>query len=49
MARLIMSRSQIAVRYAKQAINRGLDLSVDQGLEMERELFAMVLKTGDAN
>jgi enoyl-CoA hydratase len=45
MARKIMSRSQIAVRYAKQAINRGLDLPLEQGLEMERELFAMVLGT----
>jgi enoyl-CoA hydratase len=45
MARLIMSRSQIAVRYAKQAINRGLDLPLEQGLEMEGELFSMVLST----
>jgi len=44
-ARKIMSRSQTAVRYAKQAINRGLDLSLEQGLEMERELHAMVLGT----
>ena len=45
MARKIMSRSQTAVRYAKQAINRGLDLRLEQGLEMERELHAMVLGT----
>jgi enoyl-CoA hydratase len=49
MARKIMSRSQIAVRYAKQAINRGLDLPLGQGLETEKELYAMVLKTGNAN
>ena len=42
MARLIMSRSQIAVRYAKQAISRGLDLPLEQGLEMESKLFAIV-------
>ena len=47
-ARKIMSRSQIAVRYAKQAINRGLDLPLEQGLEMERELFAMVVGTAGA-
>jgi enoyl-CoA hydratase/carnithine racemase len=40
-----MSRSQVAVRYAKQAINRGLDLPLEQGLEMEKELCAMVLGT----
>ena len=43
MARKIMSRSQIAIRYTKQAINRGLDLPLEQGLEMERELFTMAL------
>jgi enoyl-CoA hydratase len=45
MAKKIMSRSQIAVRYAKQAINRGFDLPLEQGLEMEKELCAMVLGT----
>jgi enoyl-CoA hydratase len=48
MARVIMSRGQLAVRYAKEAINRGLDLSLEQGLEMESELFAMALNTEDA-
>ena len=48
MARKIMSRGQIAVRYAKQAINRGLDLPLEQGLEMERELFAIVRGTAGA-
>jgi enoyl-CoA hydratase len=47
-AKKIMSRSQIAVRYAKQAISRGLDLPLDQGLEMERGLFAIVLSTPSA-
>jgi enoyl-CoA hydratase len=45
MARVIMSRGELAVRYAKQAINRGLDLPLEQGLEMEKELYAMVLGT----
>ncbi len=44
-AKVIMSRGQLAVRYTKQAINRGLDLSLEEGLEMEKELFAMVLGT----
>jgi enoyl-CoA hydratase len=48
MARVIMSRSQTAVRYAKQAINRGLELSLEEGLEMEDRLFAIVLQTEDA-
>lgn len=48
MARKVMSRSQVAVRYAKQAINRGLDLSLVEGLEMENRLFVVVLQTEDA-
>ncbi len=47
-AHKIMSRGQIAVRCAKQAIRRGLDLSLDQGLEMESKLFSAVLATEDA-
>lgn len=43
MARVIMSRNKFAVRYAKEAINRGLDLPLEQGLEVEGELFAMVV------
>jgi enoyl-CoA hydratase len=44
----IMSRGQIAVRCAKQAIRRGLDLTLDQGLELENRLIDAVLSTGDA-
>ena len=47
-ARKLMSRGQFAVRCAKEAIRRGLDLTLDQGLEMESRLFAGVLATDDA-
>jgi len=47
-ARKIMSRGQIAIRYAKEAIKRGLDLNLERGLEMESKLFAMLLDTNDA-
>ena len=47
-AHKIMSHGQIAVRYAKEAIGRGLDLPLVQGLEIESKLFAMVLGTEDA-
>lgn len=47
-AHKVMSRGQIAVRCAKEAIKRGLDLALNQGLEMENKLFAMVLNTEDA-
>jgi len=47
-ARKIMSRGPIAVRYAKEAINRGLDLILEEGLALERKLAALVAKTEDA-
>ena len=47
-ARKLMSRGQTALRYAKEAIRRGLDLPLQQGLEMESRLFAAVLATDDA-
>jgi enoyl-CoA hydratase/carnithine racemase len=47
-ARAIMSRGQTAVRCAKQAIRRGMDLTLEQGLELESKLFLAVLQTEDA-
>ncbi|MFA4835974.1 MAG: enoyl-CoA hydratase/isomerase family protein [Dehalococcoidia bacterium] len=38
LARRIMSYDQKAVRYAKEAITRGLDLPLDQGLELEKRI-----------
>jgi len=46
MAQNIMSRDPIAVRYAKEAINRGLDLSLEEGLDLERKLAALVARSG---
>ena len=48
-ARKIMSRAPIAVRYAKEAINRGLELSLEQGLALEGKLAALVAKTRNAS
>jgi len=46
MAQKIISRDPVAVRYAKEAINRGLDLSLEEGLALERKLAALVVRTG---
>jgi len=46
MAQKIMSRDPTAVRYAKEAINRGLDLSLEEGLGLERKLAALIARTG---
>ena len=42
-ARKISCHSQNAVRYAKQAVVRGLDLPLAEGLELERRLAALTI------
>jgi enoyl-CoA hydratase len=42
-ARKILSCNPIAIRYAKEAITRGLDLTLEDGLALERRL-ACILK-----
>jgi enoyl-CoA hydratase len=44
LARRIADFDPIAVSYAKQAITRGLDLSLKQGLELESRLAHSILK-----
>jgi enoyl-CoA hydratase len=48
MARKILSRSPIAVRYAKDAIKSGMDLTLEEGLALEGRL-AQVLKACATN
>jgi len=43
MAQRVMACDQAAVRLCKEALNRGLDLSLEQGLELETELLALLL------
>lgn len=40
-AKRIMSFDQRAVRYAKEAVTRGLDLPLDHGIELERQISRM--------
>ncbi len=47
-ARKIISNSQTAVRSAKAAIRRGLDLSLEQGLDMEAMFYTRLLRTEEA-
>jgi len=42
LARKIMSRAPVAVRLAKEAVNRGLDLSLEDGLRLEQRLLALL-------
>lgn len=47
MARKIASKGQLAVRYSKVAINRGIETDIETGLAMERELFGLCFATED--
>jgi len=45
MAEKIISYSHVAVRYAKQAVVRGLDLPLPEGLELEQRLANLLFST----
>lgn len=47
MARLIASKGPVAVRVAKQAVQRGLDLDLANGCVLETSLFAFAFGTAD--
>ena len=47
MARLIASKGPVAVRVAKQAVQRGLDLDLANGCALETSLFAFAFATAD--
>lgn len=47
MAELICSRAPMALRYAKEAINRGLETDMDTGIAIENNLFGLCFATED--
>lgn len=47
MAKTIASKGQIAVRYAKAAINRGIETDMDTGNAIETDLFALCFANDD--
>jgi enoyl-CoA hydratase/carnithine racemase len=47
LARTIAARAPIAVRYVKEAVNKGLDLSLAQGLQLEADLSILLQTTED--
>jgi enoyl-CoA hydratase len=46
-AKKILSRGPVAVRTAKMAMNRGLDMDLQNGCALEASLFAAGFATGD--
>lgn len=47
MARRILERAPIAVAYAKEAVAKGMDLALDQGLRLEADLSVILQTTAD--
>ena len=47
MMKLMLSKSRIALRYAKVAINRGADTDIYKGLELEKDLISLCFATDD--
>ncbi len=46
-AKTIASKAPIALRYAKEAVNKGLDLTLEQGLHLEADLYFILHTTAD--
>jgi enoyl-CoA hydratase/carnithine racemase len=46
-AKRLASRAPIAVRYAKEAVRKGLDMTQDQGLRLEADLSLLLQTTAD--
>jgi enoyl-CoA hydratase/carnithine racemase len=47
LAETIVSRAPLAVKYAKEAVVRGLELPLDEGLRVESELYTLLRSTED--
>ncbi len=47
LARTIAGNGPVALRYVKEAVNKGLDLTLEQGLRLEADLYFMLHTTAD--
>ena len=47
LVKAIASKAPISLRYIKEAINKGLDLTMEQGLRLEADLYFLLHTTGD--
>lgn len=46
-AETIAAKAPIALRYAKEAVNKGMDLTLEQGLRLEADLYVLLHTTAD--
>lgn len=47
MASAIAAKAQLAVRYAKEAMNRGIETDIETGIDIETSLFGLCFATAD--
>ena len=47
LARKIAGHAPIALEYAKETINKGMDMTLDQGLRLEQDLTVILQSTSD--
>jgi enoyl-CoA hydratase/carnithine racemase len=47
MAETIAAKGPIALRYLKEAVNKGLDMTLEQGLRLEADLYFLLHTTAD--
>ncbi len=47
MAHAVAAKGPIALRYAKEAVLQGLDMTLEQGLRLEADLYFLLHTTGD--
>jgi enoyl-CoA hydratase len=47
LAESIAAKGSIAVRYIKEAVNKGLDMTLEQGLRLEADLYFLLHTTAD--
>jgi enoyl-CoA hydratase/carnithine racemase len=47
LAQAIAAKAPIALRFIKEAINKGLDLTLEQGLRLEADLYFLIHTTAD--
>lgn len=47
MAETIITKAPVALGYAKEAVNKGLDLTLEQGLRLEADLYFLLHTTAD--
>jgi enoyl-CoA hydratase/carnithine racemase len=47
LAAMFGAKAPVALRYAKEAVNKGLDLTLEQGLRLEADLYFLIHTTAD--